>query len=221
MSDKDKDTDVSGAVQPGGPWTPNPLFAYGRIDTSAGENGQHLHKINPTMFGVSEDGTIGRGAEVDGPATPDDIQLQPSAVGSGAPDPGQTPDGAPVAAGFAPPAGTVDTTGPEGVHHEDFDPIAQPHTVGGEPNDANVDPAVVAGAPEDAQSQADVVDDAERQQKAHAALDAKEYDSDDLHNDDLKSELTRRELGVGGNRSMLVKRLKDDDKQKAKQADKS
>lgn len=218
------DTDVSGAVQPGGPWTPNPLFAYGRIDTSAGEGGESLHKINPYVFGVSEDGTIGRGAEVDGPASPEDIALEPSKVGSGIPEQREQREGdPPVTAAFASPAGTVDTSGPEGVHHEDFDPVAQPHTEGAEPNDANVDPAAVAGAPEGAMTQADVVAEgkaqAEEDETARVAVESGNYDS--LHNDQLKAELSKRELAVGGNHDALVDRLKQDDKAKARAAKKS
>lgn len=215
MSKEDDDKDVSGAVQPGGPWQPDPNAMWGRIDTSAGENGSHLYKINPHVWGVNDEGGQGRGAEVDGPATPEDIELQPSAVGSGIPDDNQTPDGAPAGAQFNPPAGTVDTSGPEGVHHEDFDPIAVPHTVGGEPNDANVDPSVLAGGPSEAEQ---VEDDAQRQ-LAEKAITDKDYDSDDIFNHHLKDELEKRQLGVGGNRAALVKRLKDDDKAKAKQAD--
>jgi hypothetical protein len=90
-------------------FTPNPLFAFGRVDTSAGEGGESLHKINPGLFGVSADGSIGRGSEVDGAATPEDIGLGNSALGN-VPEP---PEGTPaVEPSFAPEGGTVDTSIP-------------------------------------------------------------------------------------------------------------
>ena len=89
-------------------FTPNPLFSFGRVDTSAGEGGESLHKINPALFGVSADGSIGRGSEVDGSATPEDIVISDSSLGN-VPEP---PEGTKVEPQFAPPGGTVDTGAP-------------------------------------------------------------------------------------------------------------
>lgn len=102
-------------------FTPNPLFSFGRVDTSAGEGGESLHKVNPALFGVDADGNIGRGAEVDGEATPEDIALSNSPVGN-VPEP---PEGTVVEPQFAPEGGTVDT-GQPGV------PPADPEIVEGD-----------------------------------------------------------------------------------------
>lgn len=57
----------------------NPGYVFGRIDTSAGEGGESLHKLSAPVFGVAEDGTIALGAEQGTvESTPEDIVLQPT-----------------------------------------------------------------------------------------------------------------------------------------------
>lgn len=73
-------------------FTPNPMYAYGRIDTSAGEGGESLRRVNPVLFG----------------AAPEDIVLVPSPVGN-VPEP---PEGTTAEPSFAPGDGTVDTSQP-------------------------------------------------------------------------------------------------------------
>lgn len=109
-------------------FTPNPMFAYGRVDTSAGEGGESLHKVNPSLFGVAADGTIGRGSEIDGAATSEDIAVVGSPVGSTV----EPPEGTTVEPSFAPEGGTVDTGAPGAPVNEDGSPSLVEGTVEGQ-----------------------------------------------------------------------------------------
>lgn len=123
-------------------FTPNPLFMTGRIDTSAGEGGESLHKLNFNVFGV-KDGVLSPDENAPGATIgdPEAIELQESQVGGNhLTSPEKREEGTPTQATFNPAAGTVNTSGPEGVHHDDFDPDAQPKTEGAQPGDAAVDP---------------------------------------------------------------------------------
>ena len=42
-------------------FTPDPRYSFGRIDTSAGEGGESLHKVSPALFPVGPDGKMATG----------------------------------------------------------------------------------------------------------------------------------------------------------------
>lgn len=126
-------------------FTPNPLFAFGRVDTSAGEGGESLHKINPALFGVDADGHIGRGSEVDGSATSEDIVIGDSALGN-VPEP---PEGTTVEPQFAPEGGTVDTSAPGLPVNEDGSSPLAPADVEGQLDEGESTGEAVPGEPVD------------------------------------------------------------------------
>lgn len=101
-------------------FTPNPLYSYGRIDTSAGEGGESLHKVAPHVFGVG-DGKLAEGIAQGAPATSEDIVLQPTSNDASAS--GVSPDSL---------TGTVDTTGHGmgGFNHEQLNPAAHASVIG-------------------------------------------------------------------------------------------
>ena len=199
-------------------FTPNPLFAFGRVDTSAGEGGESLHKVNPALFGVDAEGHIGRGAEVDGEATPEDVALANSPVGN-VPEP---PEGTVVEPTFAPEGGTVDT-GPgappadpeiaegdvEGSLEEgEANGEAQP----GEPSDGSV-PAPVEGEangeaqpgePSDGSVPAPVEGEGE-QAPADPVVDPVDYES--MLKADLVALANERGIDSSGTKAEIIERL--------------
>lgn len=206
---------------------PNPMFAYGRIDTSAGESGESLHKINPNVFGVVE-GHIGRGAEVDGPGDPEAIELADSIEQGTNGQPGAEPT-------IVVDLGTVDTSGPEGPHTpaDEQVTIASSTALGVEPPE----PVTAAEADESEQT-AESDDDANDDAKVEGGQDvvagaqtaggtaqaistndgapdtsawSKEPEGgyDTLTGEQLKDELRVRGLKVSGSKEELIERLRE------------
>lgn len=166
-------------------FTPNPMFAFGRVDTSAGEGGESLHKVNPALFGVDAEGHIGRGAEVDGEATPEDVALANSPIGN-VPEP---PEGTVVEPTFAPEGGTVDT-GPGSLSVEVEVETPADEAQG---DDAQGDADADAETPADAEAPADPADEP--------------VDYESLLKADLVALANERGIDSSGTKAEIIERL--------------
>ena len=186
-------------------FTPNPLFAFGRVDTSAGEGGESLHKVNPNLFGVDTDGHIGRGSEVDGEATPEDVSIEVSPIGN-VPEP---PEGTVVEPTFAPEGGTVDT-GPGALPVEDqVEAPAEP--------EAPVDPEITVepeapadNAPVEDQPDAPVEPEAPADPGAEtpAPAPADEVDYESMLKAQLVALAESRGIDSSGTKADIIERLR-------------
>lgn len=193
---------------------PNPLHVYGRIDTSAGENGEHLHKVNPTVFGVVE-GHIGRGAEVDGPGDPEAIELAASM--------GQVESGEVASPTIVVDLGTVDTSGPEGAHVPSSEQVEnasavalgvdvpQPVTA----DEADQEPVVVNAGAEVAEGSGEAVSPNSGEEAPDTSTWSPEPEEgyESLTGEQLKDELRTRGLKVSGSKEELIERLRESNAQ--------
>lgn len=196
---------------------PNPMFAFGRIDTSAGEGGESLHKVNPNAFGVVQ-GHIGRGADVDGPGDSEAIELTESVRNEGLSnaEDGQSPS-------IVVDLGTVDTTGHEGPHTPTDEQVtaASEVALGLAPAEELVDAQeeqplpqgdVQAGA-QTAGGVAEAISTNDEPKGLPEGWSAEPEDGwDSLTGEQLKDELRLRGLPVSGSKAELVERLQNSDK---------
>lgn len=177
-------------------FTPNPLFSFGRVDTSAGEGGESLHKVNPALFGVDAEGHIGRGAEVDGEATPEDVALANSPVGN-VPEP---PEGTVVEPTFAPEGGTVDT----GPGAPPADPEIAEGDVEGSLEEGEANGEAQPGEPSDGSVPAPVEGEGE-QAPADPVVDPVDYES--MLKADLVALANERGIDSSGTKAEIIERL--------------
>jgi hypothetical protein len=168
-------------------FTPNPLYAFGRVDTSAGEGGEALVKVSPGLYGL----------------TPEDIVIGPT-----------TANGSAVAAESAL-TGTVDTQGdltggPAQSEGGEAPVLVDPATVVGTVDTQGGQP-VSEEAPEEVPAEEAPVegDAAEEVVAEEVVADGTDYAS--LGVTALRGLLKERGLPTSGTKDELVAALQADD----------
>lgn len=198
-------------TQPGGPFQPDPLHTYGRLDTRGDVNpGEQLAAISPQIYTEQEVLAANAALHPDpyDPAAAD-REIDPTAssgvegeVTNSKPESGQITVGGQHVE-------PVTGSGPSGA------PLTeQPEVGSGEISDA--DEAAALGTTVEAVADAKDTDAKGSNAKAATSSRAKADGYDEMNVDELKDELRDRELTVGGNKDELIARLREADKAKKK-----